>query len=255
MGDALTSMGINGPFLVSQIVNFLILFVVLGVFLWKPLMQNLDKRRQMLEKEKEDAEAVAEARANIGAERERALEEARGEAQKILAEARDHASALAEQAAREARQKESEVLAKARLAAEEERNRVLGEMRGQIAALAIAAAQKIIGATLDEQRQRRLIDEFFSGVRTEGVAILDEEEIEWAKQVGTMTAHVTTALPLSADEQEAVASSLTEHLGERPELKFKVDPSILGGLVIRIGDRVIDGSVASKLTALQERLG
>ena len=87
------------------------------------------------------------------------------------------------------------------------------------------------------------------------MVVLDEEEIEWAKRMGAMTAHVTTALPLSADEQETVASGLAEHLGERPELEFKVDPGILGGLVIKIGDRVVDGSVAGKLTALQEQLG
>jgi F-type H+-transporting ATPase subunit b len=124
-----------------------------------------------------------------------------------------------------------------------------------VATLAIAVSNRIIGETLDEQRQRRLIDEFFSGIRAGRVVVLDEEELEWAKRAGAMTAHITTALPLSAGEQETVASSLTEHLGERPELEFEVDPSILGGLVIRIGDRVVDGSVAGKLVALQEQLG
>jgi F0F1-type ATP synthase delta subunit len=44
-------------------------------------------------------------------------------------------------------------------------------------------------------------------------------------------------------------------LGELPELEFTVDPGILGGLVLKVGDRLIDGSVAGRLASLQERLG
>ncbi|MEE8389315.1 MAG: F0F1 ATP synthase subunit B [Anaerolineae bacterium] len=249
MDDALTSMGINGPFLLSQIVNFLILFGVLSVLLWKPLTQNLDKRRQMLEKEKADAEALAKARTNIGAERERTLEKARGEAQKVLAEARDQASALTEQAAQKARQKEAEILAEARQAAEEERNRVLGEMRGQITALAIAAAQKIIGATLDEQRQQALVESFFSGIREGQVEVLPEG-MERAE--GPVT--ITSALPLTEEEQGVIRYELVDRLGEDADLSFRVDPQILGGLVVRVGDRVIDASFAGQLEQLHQTL-
>jgi F-type H+-transporting ATPase subunit b len=250
LGDALTSMGINGPFLVSQIVNFLILFAVLAVFLWKPLTHNLDQRRQMLKKEKEDAEAVAEARANIETERERTLEEARGEAQRILAEARGQASTLTEQAAQEARRKEVEVLAEARQAAEEERNRVLGEMRGQITALAIAAAQKIVGETLDEQRQRALVESFFSGIREGRVEVLAEGVEAGAGEPVT----VTSAIPLTEEQRATIQQDLASRLGEGSTIAFRVDPHILGGLVVRVGDRVTDGSAAGQLERLRQSL-
>lgn len=247
--DALGKLGINGLFLLSQIVNFLILFGVLSVFLWKPLTQQLDKRRQMLEKEKEDAEALAKARANIEAERAGALEKARGEAEKIMAEARGQASALTEKTAQEARQEADAMLADARQAAEVERNRTLGEMRGQIAALAIAAAQKVVGEALDEQRQRVLVESFFSGVREGRVEVLPER-VEGAE--GPVT--VTSALPLTEQEESVVRQELTNRLGEDVELSFRVDPQILGGLVIRVGDRVMDGSAAGQLERLHQSL-
>jgi F-type H+-transporting ATPase subunit b len=249
LGDALTSLGINGPFLVSQIVNFLILFGVLGVLLWKPLMQNLDKRRQMLEKEKDDAEALAEARANIGAERERTLEKAREEAQKIVAEAREQAAALTEQAAQETHQKAEEALADARQAAEEERNRILGEMRGQITALAIAAAQKIVGAALDEQRQQALVESFFSGILEGRVEVLPEGVRAEAGELVT----VTSALPLTEGQQAIIRKDLVSRLGES-QIAFRVDPQILGGLRVRVGDRVMDGSAAGQLERLRQSL-
>jgi len=244
-------MGINGPFLLSQIVNFLILFLVMAVFLWKPLMRNLDNRRQMLEKEKEDAAALGEERANIAAERARILEEARVEASKIAAEAREQAKAMAEQAAQEARQKEAQVLAEARQDAAEERNRILGEMRGQIASLAIAAAHKVVGATLDEQRQQALVESFFSGIREGRVEVLPE-----GAEIGLAGAPVTvtSALPLTEEQQATIRHDLSARVGGKSTISFRVDPQILGGLVVRVGDRVMDGSAAGQLERLHQSL-
>ncbi|NIV35222.1 MAG: F0F1 ATP synthase subunit B [Anaerolineae bacterium] len=251
MGEAFGALGINGPFLLAQIVNFLILFVAMSVLLWKPLVRRLDERRQMLEKEKADAAALAETRANIEAERERALEEARGEASKIIAEARERADALVESAAQETRQKEAEMLAEARQAAQEERNRILGEMRDQIAALAIAAAQKIIGETLDERRQHTLVESFFSGIREGRVEVLPE-----GAEVGPAGAPitVTSALPLTEEQQATIRGDLSARLGGEAAVSFHVDPKILGGLLVRVGDRVVDGSVSGQLERLHQSL-
>jgi F-type H+-transporting ATPase subunit b len=247
-------LGINPWILLAQIVNFVFLVVILRAVGYKPIMKMLRERQERIQKSIEDARVADEARAVVEAQRDEMLAQARTEAERVVAEASRKGREEVGKLLAQAREEVERIRATARQDAELEWAQVLGEMRGQIAALAIAAAQKIIGEMLDEQRQRRLIDEFFSGIRAGRVVVLDEEELEWAKRAGAMTAHVTTALPLSPGEQETVAGSLAEHLGERPELEFKVDPSILGGLVIRIGDRVIDGSVAGQLTSLQERL-
>ncbi|MDP2936459.1 MAG: ATP synthase F1 subunit delta [Dehalococcoidia bacterium] len=71
---------------------------------------------------------------------------------------------------------------------------------------------------------------------------------------GGEIAEVTTAVPLAENDQERMAQRLSEITGKRIILKMKVDPVILGGLVARIGDRVLDGSVISKLKALRAEL-
>ena len=62
-------------------------------------------------------------------------------------------------------------------------------------------------------------------------------------------AEVTSALPLTSDEQNSVKKSVSVK-----EVSFKVDPSILGGLVIKVGDKVLDGSVAGKLEGLRQAM-
>ena len=248
-------LGIDPVSLLSQIVNILILFIALYFLLWKRVVKLFAERRQKIAQGLEDAEQARRERERAAQEYERRIEEATQEREKIIAQAREEGQKAKERIVVEARTEAERIIADGRATVEADRQQMLAGMRSQVATLAIAVSNRIIGETLDEQRQRRLIDEFFSGIQAGRVVVLDEEELEWAKRKGDMTAHVTTALPLSTDEQETVAANLAEHLGERLDLKFEVDPSILGGLVIRIGDRVVDGSVAGRLASLQNRLG
>jgi F-type H+-transporting ATPase subunit b len=130
----------------------------------------------------------------------------------------------------------------------EERNRMLADLRGQVAALSIAAAQKLIGDSLDEKRQHALLDEFFSGVKSGTLVVLEGTELTGD------SAEVTSALPLNKDEQDAVRKNVLAKMGTQTKVDFVVDPQILGGLVIRVGDKVIDGSVAGQLESLRKSL-
>ena len=80
--------------------------------------------------------------------------------------------------------------------------------------------------------------------------VLDTETIGG----GAASVEVTSALPLTTDEQEAVRRDIVARLGGSPSVVFRVDPNILGGIVIRVGDKVIDASVAGRLEGLRASL-
>lgn len=71
----------------------------------------------------------------------------------------------------------------------------------------------------------------------------------------TIEAQVVTAFPLSEAQQQQVSAALEKQLGHHIVLSQTVDESLLGGMMIRIGDRVIDGSVTSQLSKLAQSLG
>ena len=71
---------------------------------------------------------------------------------------------------------------------------------------------------------------------------------------GITRATVTSALPLSPDEVRALTERLQSSTGGRVEIEQSVDPSLLGGLVVRLGDRLIDGSVRNRLDRLRNQL-
>ena len=77
--------------------------------------------------------------------------------------------------------------------------------------------------------------------------LLDEER-------GISHAVVTTAVSLSEDDAKAVARRLSELTGREVIVETRVDEGLLGGLVARIGDRLIDGSTRSRLTALKRQM-
>jgi F-type H+-transporting ATPase subunit b len=104
-----------------------------------------------------------------------------------------------------------------------------------------------VGEALDEKRQRALIDEFFSGVKSGKVQVLAGADLRGD------SVEVISALPLTAAEQDSAKKDIVSKVGAR-EVSFRVDPSILGGLVIKVGDRVVDGSVSGKLEGLRQSL-
>jgi hypothetical protein len=73
-------------------------------------------------------------------------------------------------------------------------------------------------------------------------------------QAAGMVAWVRSAVPLTGEEREQLRRRLREHFGQDFVLRVEVDPSLIGGLVVRAKDRVFDSSVAGRLDALDERL-
>jgi len=244
----LDALGINGGYFLVQLVNFLIIVVVVNTWIVKPVVGLLERRREAIAQGLEDARVAAEARANAEKEAEKVLADAQLKANEVVREATTRAEAAAKDLTAAAEMDANRIRESARSEAEQEKVRVLGDLRGQVAALAMAAAQKLVGDALDEQRQRTLIEEFFSGVRAGRVTLLEDASLSGASAV------VTSALPLTETEQAAVRRDVLAQLVEGGTVEFKVDPRILGGLVIRVGDKVLDGSVSGKLSAMSEQL-
>ncbi len=241
-------LGINLGYLLVQVFNFLIIFAILAAWMYKPLLNMMQERRESIAKGLEDARIASEARENAEKEAEEILAKAQQEASKIVREATERGEQVRTEIKEAAETEIVQLREDANVDAQQEKEKVLGDLRGQIAALSIAAAQKVIGESLDEKRQRTLIDDFFSGIKTGKVVLLEDKSIS-----GT-SAEVTSALPLTKKEQEIVSKDVIGKLGKSATISFRVDPNILGGLVIRIGDKILDGSVAGKLESLSRSL-
>ena len=241
------ALGINLGFLIVQIIVFFIVLLTLNAWMYKPFLNMLETRRKKIAQGLEDARVAAAARADAEKEASNILAGAQAEAGKVVRGATERATSAAKDVKAAAEVEAAKARETARAEAEAERNRILGDLRGQVAALAIAAAQKLIGEALDEKRQHALIDEFFSGVKSGKVSLLAEADFKGE------SAEVTSALPLSPTEQDAVKKNILSKAGAQA-VSFRVEPAILGGLVIKVGDKILDGSVSGRLEGLRQNL-
>jgi F-type H+-transporting ATPase subunit b len=246
----MAQLGINPGFLLVFALYFLLVMFVMTRWMWNPIVNMLEARKQKIAQGLEDARVASEARANAEKEAAKVVSDAQAEANKRVAEATERAEKVAGELRAAVEEERTQILQAAREEAAQERNRILADLRGQVAALAISAANKVIGQALDEQRQHVLIQEFFSGVRGGKFTVLDTENISGSAN----SVEVTSALPLTSDEQQAVRNDIVARLGGSPSVVFRVDPNILGGIVIRVGDKVIDASVAGRLEGLRASL-
>jgi F-type H+-transporting ATPase subunit delta len=134
------------------------------------------------------------------------------------------------------------------------------ELRSAMGAAATPVAEKLV--VLDRAVPSGLGDGIrkFLGTLLEAGQLenLDAILIEFERLVRRRpehrVAHVTSAVPLTAAEQQALRAKLVDRFGADVEMQFDVDASLMGGIHLRVGDQVIDGTVAGKLSALRDRL-
>lgn len=230
------ALGINLGYLLIQIIALIVIYVLLTRFVYDPLIAVLRDRRTRIQRGLEDAEKAANARMNAEAEAEKVMQQARNEAQGLIDEARGRGEAVAQQVQQDARAEAENIRNEARQAAQAERDMQLAGLRGQVAAISIAVAQQLIGASLNAKQQQALIDNFFAKVPEAATSLS-----------GAVT--VVSAMPLDEAEQQKVQQQIGAE-----SVSFEIDPAILGGLIVRAEDQLVDGSVRSGLDEMSQRL-
>jgi F-type H+-transporting ATPase subunit b len=153
--------------MITVVINLVILYLFMRKFLFKPVTAYMENRSNGI-RESMDAADKAQADAlELKQQYEEQLKAARTEAARLMDEAREKAGREYEKLSAEAKKDAEDILAKAREAIGRERAEMLREVKNQVAGLALAAASKVIGANMDTEKNRVLVDKF---IEEEGVA-------------------------------------------------------------------------------------
>lgn len=142
------------------IINIILLFILLKIFLFKPLRKMMDERTASIQNDIDSAEkAKLEAQELAEANRE-TLAQARKEAQNIIEQAKQEAASVKSELLKSSQEEAKQLIDSANKNIAVERQKALQEAQSQIADLAIAAASKIVGENLGDENNRRLVDNF-----------------------------------------------------------------------------------------------
>jgi F-type H+-transporting ATPase subunit b len=153
------SLGINLPLLVVFIINFIVLFILLRLFLFKPVVKMLDERAKRTKEGMELAEATKKEYEQARVEVQKQIEKGRQEAQAIIAQTMQVGERLKEESRQEATKQAQVIVDRTRAELEAERDKIVENLRKEFVDISISAAEKVIKETLDKEKHRKLIEE------------------------------------------------------------------------------------------------
>lgn len=144
-----------------QLIGFLGLLFILIKFAWKPMLAALEEREDSIESALKSAEIARNEMANLKAENEKLLADARLERDAILAKANEASVKMIESAKEESVKAGNEMIEKAKVVIETEKKAALAEVKTQVATLTLEVTEKLLRKNLSDQKeQKALVDEF-----------------------------------------------------------------------------------------------
>jgi F-type H+-transporting ATPase subunit b len=157
---------INLFWVIVSAVNFLLFFAIIWTFAFKPVSKILSDRRARIEAGLQDAEQARRDRENAETERIATLTEARREANDIINRAQKVAQESRDADIAATREELERMRVRAAADIEAEKQRAIADLRTEVADLALAAAGAVVGESMTDERQRRLVEEFLAGSAT-----------------------------------------------------------------------------------------
>jgi F-type H+-transporting ATPase subunit b len=149
-----------------QLLGFLGLLFILIKFAWKPMLAALEERETSIENALKAAETARNEMANLKAENEKLLAEARLERDVILKKAQDASNKMIEDAKAEASKQGAQMIENAKAVIETEKKAALAEVKTQVAVLTLEVTEKLLRKNLsDEKAQKELVDEFIKDLK------------------------------------------------------------------------------------------
>lgn len=159
MGKEVSWLEFSTNDLIWAIINFVVFFLLLRLFLYRPVLKLLDARREEISGNLARAEEARREAEEARAEHERLLAKARDEAQGLIARAQATAEKTREELLGQAQRQAQDMIDRAQKAITSEKERALNEIRQEIADLVVTAAGKVLERSLDTDEHRRLVND------------------------------------------------------------------------------------------------
>jgi len=162
----LANLGINMPTLLAQIINVAVLFGLLYLVAYRPIMRMLDERSRKIRESMEQTEYIKQQAERAEAEAAKRIGAAAKEGQEAITRALRTGEEIRQGAQQQARQEAEALIARARAEIQRERDGAIDELRKEFADITIMAAEKVIDRSLDKKAHRQIIDKVLEESKT-----------------------------------------------------------------------------------------
>ena len=135
----------------------IVLIFLLTKFAWKPVMKAVGEREASINDALASAEKAKEEMANLKADNEKLLQQARAERDEMLKEAQDMKKSIISEATEDANEKSERILRKAQITIQSEKKQALLEIKSQVAELSVQIAETVVKKQLDDKKEQMIL--------------------------------------------------------------------------------------------------
>ena len=240
---------------VFQAINFVILAVLLNRFLFRPILRTAaqsaaQKERLAKELDEERLKAVA-----LNAELERRQAQIDEEARGIIMQAREQADAERQELRKRARIEAEQMLVVAQADAYRLKQQAMEEFHDQLVKAILQISGNVIGGVAPHEVGEALTHCLSESIREIGqTEMWRVEALRRSLSGREATAHIASARELSTEHQGELARVLTALADRHINIELEVDPKLVAGVRVRLGDWMMDNSIAGQLQALHDQV-
>lgn len=231
--------------LIIQVVTFIGLVLALRKLLYADSARALRRLERLNAQSGKKLEELRRKSEEAEKEYLEKIDHARREAEKIKELARAEAEEFKTKTLNKAEEEASRILAQARSTEEAIRSEIATQMRLESIEIASKLITKVFDTKIIQDNHKILVDELISGIER-----LNPDRIE----SGINEAEVVSAYSLNSLKLQKLENILSKKAGYRIHLKQKIDKKIIAGIILKIGNLIIDGSILNKLKEAKEEL-
>jgi len=237
--------------LILQIFNFLVMVFILARFFFKPVVRILDERSKKVTSALDEAERREKEATAMHAEYEEKLAEAQEQVVIMRQQAQEELEQTKQAFLDETRQEVQEMREKGTEELEEARRQAIFQHRLELGRLVTTLSGKLMREAGGSAFQEASIERFVERLHS-----LPADEVQRAmasSQAEVLHAQLVSADALDRENASRIEAHLHEMTEHPIEMIYKVDPALVAGATLRVGDTVIDGSLVGQLQRLSER--
>jgi len=239
---------INLSTLLLQVANFLIMAYILARFLFKPLKGMLDRRAREATKALDAAQEATHDAEVLRQEYEKKHENIDAEFAALKNEARIVIDQTRQQMLQEAYEEIEAMRTHAQEEIDQQRAEALRLHRSKIGELVANLVRRMMEDMVNPEIHRAYLNAFLDQLRS----VQLEGHVSNNGQT-TVSAELITTVPLAEEEKRRIVATLETAVSEPVELTCRVDPGLITGAMIRLGDILIDGSLQGQIQQLRNR--
>jgi len=236
-----------------QAINFLVLVFLLYRLLFRPVMKAVRERSAKVKTLVESAERERREAERLRRELEEQRQRLEIETNEMISQARQRAEEEHRAIIEAARQEAEQIIAEARAQADRERYQLVSQNYEEMLNIILDLSGRMIGRVLPDAAHEALVNQLSERIYELGRESMAQVETFRRSMAGREAdALVTTARPLSPEQQGQLLRTLTALADRHVNMRIEQDPELVAGIRVRMGDLVIDNSILGELERLRE---